>query len=578
MESSSVKKSSAPVWIDFRFWSGLSSVALAICGLGLLTQPAAAQEVQSNQNSIIDVGVVQRFGSTASDVITLKPVEGDRLTLKFADQGGEKKVVTANEITLNVTSEPLPQPQLKEQVVLSSHRSFESAEHSANQWKAKGIEVELAQPQQWQVWAKRDTYKTPLLRRLLMQNLRSNGATAAFIDSKLEKQATKATFTTGGNRYQRDDLVIDAGSDRVEVTFNREDHGRRVYGGDLKLQPNAYGTYTLVNQVPIETYLRGVVPNEIGASAPPAAIEAQAVLARTYALRNLRRFAIDNYQMCADTHCQVYYGISGSAPQSDRAIAATAGQVLTYQNELVDALYSSTTGGVTAPFSNVWNGADRPYLQAVIDSAENVWDLSAQPLTDETNFRAFIAQKKGFNEASWDYFRWRTNSTLAELSQDLKSYLQSKQSPLAGFTKIQDIAILERSPAGRVQRMSVTTDKGVIQLEKDEILRAFYAPSSTLFYLDPIYEEPTKALKAPKIIGTNAPQKQVSLRPTQPTPKVLKGYAFVGGGFGHGVGMSQTGAYHLGDLGWSSSRILSFYYPGTQLQPLNDSIVFWREQ
>jgi len=571
-----MKNSSAPSWINFWFWSGLSSI-IAACGSGLWSQAAVAQEVQSStQNSIIDVGVVQRFGSAASDVITLKPVEGDRLTLTFADQGVEKKIVTANEVTLNVALQPLPQPQVKERVVLSSHRSFESAEDSANQWKAKGIDVEVAQPKQWQVWAKQDTYKTPLLRRLLMQNLRSNGATIAFIDSKLETQATKATFTTGGNRYQRDNLVIDAGSDRVEVTFNREDHGQRVYGGDLKLQPNAYGTYTLVNQVPIETYLRGVVPNEIGASAPPTAIEAQAVLARTYALRNLRRFAIDNYQMCADTQCQVYYGISGSAPESDRAIAATAGQVLTYQNELVDALYSSTTGGVTAPFTNVWNGADRPYLKAVVDSTENVWDLAAKPLADETNFRAFIAEKKGFNEESWDYFRWRTNSTLAELSQDLKSYLQSKQSPLAGFTKIQDIAILERSPAGRVQRMSVTTDKGVIQLEKDEILRAFYAPSSTLFYLDPIYEEPTKALKAPKVIGTNTLQKQVALPPAQPSPKVLKGYAFVGGGFGHGVGMSQTGAYHLGDLGWSSSRILSFYYPGTQLQPLNDSIVFWR--
>jgi SpoIID/LytB domain protein len=570
VESSFVKKSSSPVWIDFG--SGLSSIALAICGLGLFTQPATAQEAL---NPIIDVGVVQRFGSDARDIMTIKPVEGDRLTLKFPDKGTEKTIVTANEITVDITPQPLPQHQLRERVVLSSHRSFESAEDSANQWKAKGIEVELAQPQQWQVWAKRDTYKTPLLRRLLMQNLRSNGATTAFIDSKLEKQATKANFTTGGDRYQRDNLVIDAGSDRVEVTFNGDDHGRRIYGGDLKLQPNAYGTYTLVNQVPIETYLRGVVPNEIGASAPPTAIEAQAVLARTYALRNLRRFAIDNYQICADTQCQVYFGISGSAPQSDKAIAATAGQVLTYQNELVDALYSSTTGGITAPFSNVWNGADRPYLQAVIDSAEPIWDLTAKPLADEANFRAFIAQKKGFNEANWDYFRWRSNSTLADISNDLKRYLQSKQSALANFTQIKDVAILERSPAGRVQRMSVITDKGTIQLEKDEILRAFYAPSSTLFYIEPIYEESaTKAPKAPKVIGT--PQKQVT-QPA-PTPKVLKGYAFVGGGFGHGVGMSQTGAYRLGDLGWSSDRILSFYYPGAQLQPLNASIVVWREQ
>jgi SpoIID/LytB domain protein len=572
VKSSSVKKSSSPVRIDFG--SGLSGIALAICGLGVFTQPATAQEVLNPiLNPIIDVGVVQRFGSDTRDTMTIKPVEGDRLTVKFPDKGAEKTIVTANEITLDITPQPLPQPQLTERVILSTHRSFESAEDSANQWKAKGIAVELAQPQQWQVWAKRDTYKTPLLRRLLMQNLRSHGATTAFIDSKLEKQATKAHFTTGGNRYQRDNLVIDSGTDRIEVTFNDGDHGRRVYGGELKLQPNAYGTYTLVNQVPIETYLRGVVPNEIGASAPPTAIEAQAVLARTYALRNLRRFAIDNYQLCADTQCQVYFGISGSAPQSDRAITATAGQVLTYQNELVDALYSSTTGGITAPFSNVWNGADRPYLQAVIDSAEPVWDLAAKPLADETNFRAFIAQKKGFNEANWDYFRWRANSPLADIANDVKRYLQSKQSPLANFTQIQDVAILERSPAGRVQRMSVTTDKGTIQLEKDEILRAFYAPSSTLFYLEPIYEETPKAPKPDKVIGT--PQKQVT-QPAPP-PKVLKGYAFVGGGFGHGVGMSQTGAYRLGDLGWSSDRILSFYYPGSQLQPLNASIVIWRE-
>jgi hypothetical protein len=133
VESSSVKKPLALVWINFWFWSGLPTVALALCGLGLLTQPADAEEVQnSNQNSIIDVGVVQRFGSAPSDVITLKPVEGDRLTLKFADQGVEKKVVTTNEVTLNVTLQPLPQPQVKERVVLSSHRSFESAEDSAD--------------------------------------------------------------------------------------------------------------------------------------------------------------------------------------------------------------------------------------------------------------------------------------------------------------------------------------------------------------------------------------------------------------------------------------------------------------
>jgi SpoIID/LytB domain protein len=99
-----------------------------------------------------------------------------------------------------------------------------------------------------------------------------------------------------------------------------------------------------------------------------------------------------------------------------------------------------------------------------------------------------------------------------------------------------------------VQKMVVQTDLGAVELEKDDILNAFYAPNSTLFYLDPIYA----------------------------ANKVLKGYAFVGGGLGHGVGLSQTGSYRLGRLGWTSQQILSFYYPGTQIQPISQALTFWR--
>ncbi|QYO61951.1 SpoIID/LytB domain-containing protein [Leptolyngbya sp. 7M] len=418
-----------------------------------------------------------------------------------------------------------------------------------------------------------------------MQNLRANGSKTAFIDTQVQQQEPKATIAVNGTRYQQDEMEFAASTQQFEVTFNRNDHGTRLYAGTLKLQPNAYGTYTLVNQVPIETYLRGVVPHEIGLGAPPTAIEAQAVLARTYALRNLRRFAIDNYQLCADTQCQVYWGLMGAAPESDRAIAATRGMVLTYNNELVDALYSSTTGGVTAPFSNVWNGPDRPYLQAVVDSVQSLWDLSQRSLADEANFRSFINLKQGFNEAGWDMFRWRVESPLTEIAQDLRSYLQSKQHPLANFTQIKELQVVERSPAGRVQRMEVSTDRGLIELEKDEILRALYAPNSTLFYLDPIYETrpqlspQASANPQPSPNGQPIPAASVPAAspPASPVAKVLKGYAFVGGGLGHGVGMSQTGAYRLGELGWSSERILRFYYPGTQLQPLNPSIAFWRE-
>jgi SpoIID/LytB domain protein len=273
------------------------------------------------------------------------------------------------------------------------------------------------------------------------------------------------------------------------------------------------------------------------------------VLARTYALRNLRRFAIDDYELCADTQCQVYFGWRGTVPEADRAIANTKGLVMTYGGELIDAVYSSTTGGVTAAFTDVWNGAPRPYLQPVIDAVGGGWNLKQDSLATEQNLRRFLSQKQGFNEVGWPNFRWRNEATLPRLTKDLRSYLVSKKNPLATFKTIQSIAVQSRAAGGRVQKLTVVTDAGSIGLEKDEVIRAFDAPNSLLFYLDPL-------------LGAN---------------KTLQGYAFIGGGLGHGVGLSQTGSYRLATLGWNNSKILSFYYPGAKLQPLDNKVTYWTE-
>jgi SpoIID/LytB domain protein len=495
-------------------------------------------------NPTLKVGTVQRFGAQPTDRLTIKATPGDRLKLMFKTQK-QLQTLNVDSIELEVKPQSLAQPRLEERVVLSTHRSFETTEASAAYWREQGIAVEVAQPERWQVWAKRDQYNTPLLRRLLLQSLQEKGVNSAFLDSQVLQQVPRASWVVNGYRYNRDVLSIYASKNLIQVN-------QKLYAGSLRLQPNAYGNYTLVNQVPIETYLRGVVPHEIGRNAPEPAIQAQAIIARTYALRNLRRFAIDGYELCADTQCQVYEGLNGTDPVSDRAIAATADQVLTYNNELVDALYSSATGGVTAPFQDVWQGSERPYLTTIIDAVPNqVWDLSRQSLANEQNFRAFISLDQGFNEAEWPQFRWRVETTLAEMTQTLQTYLQNQKSPMAGFKTIQQVQVVERSQAGRVLKIRVQTDRGLIELVKDDILRGFDPPRSLLFYLEPLY---------------------------LPDGKTLKGYAFVGGGLGHGVGLSQTGSYRLGRLGWSAAQILSFYYPGTQTQRLSQSIVFWQEK
>jgi SpoIID/LytB domain protein len=524
------------------FWALLTIGAIST-SIAQAQPPPADVELQ--------VGVVQRFGTKPGDALLLKSAPGDELTLRF-QTNGQQKTVTTNAVKLDIVMEALPEAKVEERVVLSSHRSFESAEASAIYWRSLGIPTEVAQPERWQVWAKRDVYSNSLLRRLLVQSIRSQGNALVFLDTKILPQQPRASFVANNYRYTRDFLEVSAKRGVIQVGSpegDRSDRASQFYAGSLRLQPNTYGTYTLVNQVPLETYLRGVVPHEIGTSATPAVLEVQAILARTYALRNLRRFAIDNYQLCATTQCQVYNGLAGAASTTDRAIAASRGLVLTYQNELVDAVYSSSTGGITAAFSDVWQGPERPYLRPVIDSVNNSWDLTRKTLADEKNFRSFIGQKSGFNEASEELFRWRVTADLPSLNSELKQFLERGKHPLANFNTIQRLEVAQRSPAGRILKLAVTTDRGRLELEKDEILVAFEAPNSTLFYLEPLLDE----------------------------NKTLSGYAFVGGGFGHGVGLSQTGSYHLGRLGWTSDRILRFYYPGAQLQPLNPKITFWQE-
>jgi SpoIID/LytB domain protein len=520
-----------------------SQVVLGFCLVGLGT--ILAPKVQARDIEL-QVGIVQHFGDEYNEELTIASTQGNPLTLRFSGSNGQAQTLQTSQVKLTVIPQPLTNPVVEERLVLSDHATFETAEDSAKEWQARGIAVEVTQPGRWQVWAKREVYQTPLLRRWLLQSLKAKGYDRLYLDTEVLSVKPQVTFSVNGQSYQGDRLEIVADNNRIQV---QEGKTQRLYGGSLKVQPNAYGTYTLVNQVPLETYLRGVIPHEIGANAPKGAAEAQTIIARTYALRNLRRFQADDYQLCANTHCQVYYGLSGTSATADRAIAATKGLVLTYQNELVDALYSSTTGGVTATFTDVWNGKERPYLQAIIDAPYPVWDLSQQSLADEEKFRQFIGLKDGFNETGRNVFRWNKQSNIEQLTQDLQKYLERRQHPLADFQRIEWMQVSERSPSGRILKLEVQTDKGLVELYKTEVRSAFGPPRSTLFYLEPIYD----------------------------ANQQLKAYAFIGGGFGHGVGLSQYGSYNLAKLGWSAQQILGFYYPGTTIQPLNDSIVFWRE-
>lgn len=158
---------------------------------------------------------------------------------------------------------------------------------------------------------------------------------------------------------------------RWVALWSRSDAGVRLasghYRGRILVYLNDRGSLNLINELPLEDYLRGVVPREMGPELYDDldALKAQAVAARSYAVRNFGEFAAEGYDICATPRCQVYGGRGAEHWLSDRAVAETAGEILVYDGRPADALYSSTCGGHTEDVRVVFPLKDEPYLRAV---------------------------------------------------------------------------------------------------------------------------------------------------------------------------------------------------------------------
>lgn len=139
------------------------------------------------------------------------------------------------------------------------------------------------------------------------------------------------------------------------------------YRGSLEVRLDASGGLRVIDVVPVESYLRGVVPTELGPAVYPEieALKAQAVAARTYVYRNLGQFADDGYDICDSPRCQAYGGVKAEHPLSDRAVQETEGEIAMYNGAPINALYTSTCGGHTEDASEIFPEQAAPYLLGV---------------------------------------------------------------------------------------------------------------------------------------------------------------------------------------------------------------------
>ncbi|MEB3325123.1 MAG: SpoIID/LytB domain-containing protein [Cyanobacteriota bacterium] len=315
---------------------------------------------------------------------------------------------------------------------------------------------------------------------------------------------------------------------------------QRRYRGTLLLRPEGEGLQA-VNRLPLETYLAGVVGSEMPGSWPLAALEAQAVASRTYALQQLRPKA--PFDLKATVASQVYKGVEAESGPVRQAVASTRGKVLMHGQQLINAVFHSSSGGLTENSGDLWS-RQLPYLVSVPD-----FDTSSPVSRWEKAF-APDALRQAFAE-------------------------------IGGATTIQP---LQASKTGRIQRAKVIGPRGELVLSGSELRRRLglrstlvqfqFEPAKpqdmagamalpTLPYLPQPTGEPGDAREGPA--GSMSPGG--ALLPPDPISGAPSFRLVVRGrGYGHGVGMSQWGAYALALRGKSYEDILRHYYRGAVLR------------
>jgi stage II sporulation protein D len=175
---------------------------------------------------------------------------------------------------------------------------------------------------------------------------------------------------------------------RIEAPPEWLEMDGRAYRGAIEVFGNTRHTLTVVNELPLEQYLRGVVPNELSPSTfgQIEALKAQAVAARTYIYRNLGQYANEGYDVCATDTCQVYMGARSEDPLATRAVDETLGTIATYDDKPINALYSSTCGGRTEDAENIFNERV-PYLVSVSCEYKHPAPLAFSTIRSMANWR-----------------------------------------------------------------------------------------------------------------------------------------------------------------------------------------------
>jgi len=333
--------------------------------------------------------------------------------------------------------------------------------------------------------------------------------------------------------------VIPAGSDEVEIEdssgsrtgrleFRSRDRSKfltvngRPYRGTVEVYARN-GGIVAVNVVGMEAYLRGVVTVEMGPRPrnEMAALEAQAMVSRTYAMMNRGRFRADGYDISASVTDQAYLGVDRESPEGNDAVAGTTGLVVTYRGRLATVFFHSTCGYSTASPEEAFRSVQPvPYLQPVSDRRPGggyYCDISPR-------------------------FRWTVEWEGKELHDILRRTLPTVLGvDESAVDQIRDVYTYGTGPSRRVTELRVRVSSGEIPVFGPDVRRVLETPEG-------------------RPLGSSAIEVAVTGETTVENLRVS------GAGWGHGVGLCQWGAIGRARAGQDSQTILATYFPGTQIE------------
>lgn len=351
-----------------------------------------------------------------------------------------------------------------------------------------------------------------------------------------EEQQKKAVCDIGSFLSQREllDCDIDGGDGKLYLCNANGKKIKEGYEGDFSVQKTDQGL-VIINILPVEDYVRYVLPSEMMATFSYEALKAQAICARTFAYSQMKGddYAQFGANLDDSTSYQVYHA-SGTFDATDRAVAETKGQVLTYEDKMITCYYFSTSAGMTENLE-VWGNSKSP---AYLKARSCLQNEECGDLSEDKAFYQFIHSAPQSYDSGSGFYRWTAKLDLSAITDSEKGALKN-------------IKIAKRSKSGYITSLTCVYENGSKRLTNENEIRTFLG----------------KALLS--LTLADGSQREFSTVPSacfEVSERNGSKVTLTGGGFGHGIGMSQYGANAMGEAGADCAQILAFYYDGTEIK------------